>query len=299
MAEQTTPAAGQKSAMRAVVLGPPPPAPPKMQSPRRSDESSEADDEGAPSLAGTKYDRYSRIALERSEYYMDQHAKEEEKRRSMANGEEPQAARPSTRWGKAVRRIGFAMPKVSLNFGPRMTAGMRGQAQTVEEKLKDPDFIKGVVKMMNDRNTCEVFSRFDSDGSGQISAEELGDLLALLEPGMSAKHDIERMMAQLDMNKDGVVDLWEFCVHMRLERERMSAEDAAYEVDLAFQLFCVDEQGRVSAEELRRWFTLQSTGSGLSEDEFREMLTDLGIREGGSIALTALRAHPSFSAKLR
>lgn len=167
-------------------------------------------------------------------------------------------------------------------------------AQTIEEKLKDPEFLQRVVKMMNDRNTCEVFGRFDTDGSGSVSVEELAELVALLQPH-NTKHDIERMMGQLDMNHDGVVDLWEFCVYLTLERERTSAEDAAYEVDLAFQLFDTDQAGRVSSDELRRWFTLVATGTALTDDEFDDMLRDLGIREGGSIALEQLRKHPSFS----
>jgi len=69
-------------------------------------------------------------------------------------------------------------------------------------------------------------------------------------------------------------------------------------VDMAFKLFNADADGQTSEEILRRVMTNASTGVGLSDGEFQELLDDLssrGIRRAdGAIDLRALRAHPCY-----
>ena len=67
------------------------------------------------------------------------------------------------------------------------------------------------------------------------------------------------------------------------------------QVDMAFELFRPDEEGHISAAELRRIFCA-SGGEQLGEDEFSAMLADLGVAADGVIPLHALRNHPSFRA---
>lgn len=42
--------------------------------------------------------------------------------------------------------------------------------------------------------------------------------------------EVEAMVKELDLNQDGAVDLWEFCVQMQIMKERKTAEERAYEV---------------------------------------------------------------------
>ncbi|MCS4558901.1 EF-hand domain-containing protein, partial [Shewanella sp. C32] len=55
----------------------------------------------------------------------------------------------------------------------------------------------------------QVFRRYDANGDGKISAEELASVLralgAPLGPG-----EVRRMMDEMDSDRDGFVDLSEF-----------------------------------------------------------------------------------------
>eukprot|EP00931_Biecheleriopsis_adriatica_P077378 TRINITY_DN50960_c0_g1_i1.p1 TRINITY_DN50960_c0_g1~~TRINITY_DN50960_c0_g1_i1.p1 ORF type:complete len:530 (-),score=108.96 TRINITY_DN50960_c0_g1_i1:39-1505(-) len=55
----------------------------------------------------------------------------------------------------------------------------------------------------------ELFKRFDSDGDGTVSADELTRILQASIPGLS-KHDCDLIMLDADSNKDGKIDFDEF-----------------------------------------------------------------------------------------
>jgi predicted transporter len=42
--------------------------------------------------------------------------------------------------------------------------------------------------------------------------------------------EVEAMVQDLDLNRDGAVDLWEFCVQMQIMKERKTKEEREYEV---------------------------------------------------------------------
>ena len=58
--------------------------------------------------------------------------------------------------------------------------------------------------------------------------------------------DLETMLVELDINSDGGVDLWEFCVYLQKGRDARAEDESNWELDQAFQLFSPDEddQGR-------------------------------------------------------
>tara|TARA_B100000780_G_scaffold90251_1_gene62347 strand:+ start:226 stop:438 length:213 start_codon:yes stop_codon:yes gene_type:complete len=62
----------------------------------------------------------------------------------------------------------------------------------------------------------------------------------------SNKSDLETMLVELDINGDGGVDLWEFCVYLQKGRDTRAEDESNWELDQAFQLFGPDEddQGR-------------------------------------------------------
>ena len=68
---------------------------------------------------------------------------------------------------------------------------------------------------MKDDICKAAFSAFDQDGNGSVSYEELcsGSLLGDLKP-----KEIEKMVAEWDINHDGEVDLEEFTKALRTEK---------------------------------------------------------------------------------
>lgn len=167
----------------------------------------------------------------------------------------------------------------------------------IANPMEDPEFVRKVFRMMNDDRTIDTFAIFDEDGSGSISVKELKGLVEMLVPNPLPTL-VAEMIAELDINRDGEVDLWEFCVHMQKRAEGITLTDLEQEVDMAFKLFSADAAGHASEEELRRVMTNAGTGVGLSAGEFEDLLNDLsnrGIRRAdGAIDLRALRAHPCY-----
>jgi len=59
----------------------------------------------------------------------------------------------------------------------------------------------------------EAFRQFDADGNGVITADELRMAMSEMGEAMN-KEDIEEMIAEADLNGDGVVDYEEFILMM-------------------------------------------------------------------------------------
>ena len=103
------------------------------------------------------------------------------------------------------------------------------------------------VWLRQDPQTIETFARFDEDSSGFISTEELEKVIMMLDVAPT-KGDVATMIESMDLNKDGSVDFYEFCVHMQHLRDQRSASDVEYALDQAFALFHVDDENRVDEQ---------------------------------------------------
>ena len=77
-----------------------------------------------------------------------------------------------------------------------------------DDPMNDGEFLKKVVKLMNDERMVDTFAIFDEDGSGTISAKELEGLVQMLVPNPHPGLVLD-MVRELDQNGDGEIDLWE------------------------------------------------------------------------------------------
>eukprot|EP00927_Polykrikos_kofoidii_P048454 TRINITY_DN42727_c0_g1_i1.p1 TRINITY_DN42727_c0_g1~~TRINITY_DN42727_c0_g1_i1.p1 ORF type:complete len:449 (+),score=93.16 TRINITY_DN42727_c0_g1_i1:96-1442(+) len=61
------------------------------------------------------------------------------------------------------------------------------------------------------RQLMFTFKRWDTDGDGTISAEELTSVVRTLNPRIGQRA-IDMMLEDADTNKDGLIDMWEFII---------------------------------------------------------------------------------------
>ncbi|KAL3955190.1 hypothetical protein ACCO45_010753 [Purpureocillium lilacinum] len=99
----------------------------------------------------------------------------------------------------------------------------------------------------------EAFSLFDKDGDGQITTKELGT----------------DMINEVDADNNGTIDFPEFLTMMA---RKMKDTDSEEEIREAFKVFDRDNNGFISAAELRHVMT--SIGEKLTDDEVDEMIRE-------------------------
>ena len=204
---------------------------------------------------------------------------------------------PSSRF--APRRgslavLASAATKVATRLGG---GGKEGKKEKKKDPLQDPAFILRAQELMKNEMMINTFSVFDKDGSGSISIEELRNVISMLQLAPT-KGEAEDMLRELDINKDGAVDMWEFCVYVQKQKDEGKTREEAEVIENAFaQTLLADDEGFVTVDELRKLFTYQTAEQtdALSEKEFSDFCNMFGIGGASSrIPLDVIKRHPCW-----
>ncbi len=111
----------------------------------------------------------------------------------------------------------------------------------------------------------EAFKVFDTDLSGSISAEELGQVMRSL--GQSPNEiELRNMIKEVDIDLSGTIDFQEFKALMVSQQG-----DRTSRLKLAFSVFDEDNSGQITAQELRSVMSQ----FGLTDKELDEMLQEV------------------------
>ncbi|KAK4034689.1 hypothetical protein C8A01DRAFT_38848 [Parachaetomium inaequale] len=123
----------------------------------------------------------------------------------------------------------------------------------------------------------QVFEIFDKDGTGDITAAELGAVMRELglNPSDAELHDL---VNEADLNHDGVISFDEF---LALMSQNVRELDTEQELLNAFAVFDKDGSGTISSDELRN--VLKSLGEDLTDEEVDEMIKMADRNGDGSI----------------
>ncbi|QSJ17358.1 EF-hand domain-containing protein [Nostoc sp. UHCC 0702] len=121
----------------------------------------------------------------------------------------------------------------------------------------------------------EAFKVFDADGSGAISAKELGEVMRSL--GQSPSDiGLRDMIKEVDVDLSGSIDFEEFKTLM------VSAQgDRQSRLKLAFSVFDEDGSGQITTNELHSVMTL----FGLTDTELDDLIKEVDHDGDGSIDL--------------
>jgi len=78
------------------------------------------------------------------------------------------------------------------------------------KKLEFKDHNDREVAGQYDEKVLEAFQKFDADGSGSISRDELGEVLKALDPEDWDNESVDELLAAADKNGDGELSVKEF-----------------------------------------------------------------------------------------
>ncbi|GLJ38245.1 hypothetical protein SUGI_0778590 [Cryptomeria japonica] len=121
--------------------------------------------------------------------------------------------------GQALQKLGLPIPLPELEstvrgfFSPGSDGldfdAFVGLHRSLGDKLLGvSDDGEGVVTEEDEQDLKEAFGVFDEDGDGFISASELQGVLQRL--GFAEANNAENMIHSVDVNRDGLVDFFEF-----------------------------------------------------------------------------------------
>jgi len=125
----------------------------------------------------------------------------------------------------------------------------------------------------------EAFSTFDKDGSGSITADELGEMFKSLMPASFSKlknDDLTKIVAKFDKNKDGTIDFDEF-LDMMMSHTRQDQD----EMVSAFRIFDKDGDGTISAKEIMT--VMKALGEDVDEETCNLMVKSVDLDGNGTI----------------
>ncbi|CAM6014038.1 unnamed protein product [Sphagnum balticum] len=123
----------------------------------------------------------------------------------------------------------------------------------------------------------EAFSLFDKDGDGSITTQELGTVMRSLGQNPT-EAELKDMIHEVDADGDGTIDFSEF---LDLMARKMKDADSDEELKEAFKVFDKDQNGFISAAELRH--VMINLGEKLTDEEVNEMIREADVDGDGQV----------------
>ncbi|CAA0319222.1 unnamed protein product [Arabidopsis thaliana] len=125
----------------------------------------------------------------------------------------------------------------------------------------------------------KVFQRFDKNNDGKISIDELKDVIGALSPNAS-QEETKAMMKEFDLDGNGFIDLDEFVALFQIS-DQSSNNSAIRDLKEAFDLYDLDRNGRISANELHS--VMKNLGEKCSIQDCQRMINKVDSDGDGCV----------------
>ncbi|BAT87970.1 hypothetical protein LR48_Vigan10g152400 [Vigna angularis] len=123
----------------------------------------------------------------------------------------------------------------------------------------------------------EAFCLFDKDGDGRINIEELGTAIRSLDENPTLE-ELQIMMSEVDTDGNGTIEFGEF---LNLMARKMKESEAEEELKEAFRVFDKDQDGYISASELRS--VMRTIGEKVTDEEVAQMVKEADLDGDGLV----------------
>ncbi|KAM6977155.1 troponin C, skeletal muscle-like [Aplochiton taeniatus] len=125
-----------------------------------------------------------------------------------------------------------------------------------------------------------AFDMFDSDGGGDISTKELGQVMRMLGQNPT-REELDAIIEEVDEDGSGTIDFEEFLVMMVQQLKEDQAGKTEEELSEIFRVFDKNQDGFIDMEE----FTdiIHATDDPVTEEEIEELMADSDTNKDGKI----------------
>jgi centrin-2 len=145
-----------------------------------------------------------------------------------------------------------------------------GSSETMGDEKKGKRSGKSSLNEVNEetkQNITEAFAMFD-EGKGFIHSSKLK--LAMRALGFEPKkEEIKKVIQEFDKENNEVINLDDFVAVMA---RKIAEKDTNKEIMKAFQLFDVNNSGKISFDNLKQ-ISIE-LGEAISDEELKEMITE-------------------------
>ena len=139
--------------------------------------------------------------------------------------------------------------------------------------------VHNLAKREDIKELKNLFMAFDLNGDGRLTKDELVQGMTQVMTKGEACHDVERIMATIDVDKNGYIEYEEF-LRASLNKEKLLSKE---NIKTAFDLFDEDGSGFISTEELKNILG-KGTNSNLSEDVWISIIKEIDENSDGQIS---------------
>ncbi|KAL6989467.1 hypothetical protein U1Q18_015216 [Sarracenia purpurea var. burkii] len=123
----------------------------------------------------------------------------------------------------------------------------------------------------------EAFCLLDKDGDGYITIEELATAIKSLGQNPT-QEELWNMFNEVDVNGNGKIEFEEF---LHLMARKMKESEADEELKEAFKVFDKDQDGYISATELRN--VMLNLGERMTDEEVEQMVREADLDGDGYV----------------
>ncbi|CAD6206422.1 unnamed protein product [Miscanthus lutarioriparius] len=124
----------------------------------------------------------------------------------------------------------------------------------------------------------EVFALFDKNSDGFITSEELGTVTKSLGQNLTG-NELQDMIMEVDADGNGTIEFPEF---LNLMAHKLKDTDSEEEVKEAFEMFDKDQDGYISAAELRDM--MANLGEQQTDEEVKGMIREADTNGDGLVS---------------
>jgi len=175
--------------------------------------------------------------------------------------------------------------------GSEGSAGNSGTSSLRRSRSAESSVSESLAGALHNREELEdVFKRFDANGDGKISSSELGEILRSMGSRVGSQ-ELGLMMKEADADGDGFISLEEF---IDLNTKGNDRATCLEDLKNAFQVFDLDRNGSISADELYQ--VLKGMGDGSTREDCKNMITSVDRNGDGLINFEEFKTMMTSSA---